>query len=266
MTMKIAFIGSVPDIEEVHALGTIEMALVHLFEKPKYAEYFRKQITHGREVILDNSIMELGSAVAGTKCLEVAEEFAPSFVVAPDSFNDRKGTIAATTDFLRLKSKKARTRILQTIGVAHGKNWKDWCDCFINHQLNGSIDMIGIPYGTTFEVPGLAYRNKDSKTLVMMDNRLAMTAWIAQNVRKPKPCHLLGASEPRELFWQKKHKFIYSHDSSSAYTTGYNAFVLGPSTGLGGREKFKMDFDLKAGPDAMATIKENAATILSWVK
>lgn len=265
--MKIAFIGSIADIEEVHRLGTIDMALTHLFmENKAYSDYFYRRSQNGKEWILDNSIMELGDALAGDTVLSVAKEFNPDIVVAPDSFNNKKETIARTTDFLRLKYKAGGLGHIKVMAVAHGKNWDDWKDCFITHNQNGQVDVVGIPYGTTFGIPGVAYRNPDSKTIRMMDNRLAMTSWIAQVFRnKSKPCHLLGASEPRELWWQKNHAFIYSHDSSSAYTTGIAGVELLPDLGLG-REKFKMDFSTAASPEQLALIKKNAATILAWVK
>lgn len=262
--MKVAFIGSIADIDSVHALGSIDMALTHLFlESKPYRDHF---IGRGnKEWILDNSIMELGDSMAADTVLSVAREYYPDIVVAPDSFNNKKETIARTTSFINMKHRLGGLAAIRVMGVAHGKDWDDWKDCFIAHQQNGQIGLVGIPYGTTFEIPGVLYRDKASKTAVMMDNRLAMTSWIAKNTRKPKPCHLLGASDPRELYWQKNHQFIYSHDSSSAYACGVNGLELVSDKYLG-REKFKMDFNFSANYDQLEMVKKNVSTILNWVK
>ena len=45
-----------------------DYALVHLFEKyPQYYDFFKKSLTRNREVLLDNSIFELGTAFDSDK-------------------------------------------------------------------------------------------------------------------------------------------------------------------------------------------------------
>ena len=49
--------------KHVQAVTSGDYALVHLFEEdPEYLQLFEEAVKSGREVILDNSIFELGEA------------------------------------------------------------------------------------------------------------------------------------------------------------------------------------------------------------
>lgn len=264
--MKIAFIGSLHDMERVHAKGDIELALTHLFEHASYRNYYRNIIDNQiRPVILDNSIVELGDALAGDQVLEVAREFTPDVIVAPDCFHDRKETIERTIKFCRDKYRIPELRRVKTMAVAHGKSWEQWQQCFTQHMQNENVDIIGLPFSTTWAVPGIDYTGM-TKTVTMMNNRLAMTAWISKSFRRPKPCHLLGANNPVELRTQRSYGFVESHDSSAAYSCARNELLLDFKDGLGAREKFKMDFSWTLSDPQFQMFLENVKTIRSWVK
>ena len=55
-------------LEESKQYNDYDYALVHLFEtQPEYLNFFKRSLAAGREVLLDNSIFELGKAFEPTK-------------------------------------------------------------------------------------------------------------------------------------------------------------------------------------------------------
>ena len=74
--IKIAHESPISIFPQVQSWTDYDYALVHLFEEsPEYLELFKKALAGGREVILDNSIFELGSAFDMEKFADWTADF-----------------------------------------------------------------------------------------------------------------------------------------------------------------------------------------------
>ena len=76
-------------------------ALVHLFEKyPQYYQHFRSSVLMNREVLLDNSIFELGKAFDGDEFVKWINKLEPSYYIVPDVLEDADATMHGFMDFV----------------------------------------------------------------------------------------------------------------------------------------------------------------------
>jgi len=76
-------------LEESITYNDYDYALVHLFEThPDYLKFFKRSIACGREVLLDNSIFELGKSFDSVKFAEYVKELRPTYYIVPDVLED----------------------------------------------------------------------------------------------------------------------------------------------------------------------------------
>ena len=77
-----------------------DYALVHLFDThPKYYNFFKSSLNLGREVMLDNSIFELGTAFDSEKFADYVRELKPTYYIIPDVLEECDATIASYYHF-----------------------------------------------------------------------------------------------------------------------------------------------------------------------
>ena len=99
--IKIAHEAPLDIFEEVQRFTDYDYALVHLLEEnPRYRDTFERAIKKGREVILDNSIFELGESFDPNKYRKYAEELNPTFYIVPDVLEDSVGTMSSWMKFI----------------------------------------------------------------------------------------------------------------------------------------------------------------------
>ncbi len=99
-----------------------DYALVHLFEThPEYYKFFKRSLAAGREVLLDNSISELGESFDPNKYRKDAEELNPTFYIVPDVLEDSAGTIRSWLQFLLNGTPEVDAL---KIGVVQGNSYK----------------------------------------------------------------------------------------------------------------------------------------------
>lgn len=126
----------------------ISMALTHLVEKyPGYAECFRKY--HGYK-ILDNSLIEVGSAMSLKRVLYAACLIDADEIILPDVFKDGPGTIKSvqeSLEFLATHAYKER----KLMAVCQGATRQEFIDCFYELNRMKEIDVIGIPKVTSIQ-------------------------------------------------------------------------------------------------------------------
>lgn len=128
-----------------HYTQSMHMFLTHLVEEyPFYAKFARK--VDGYK-ILDNSLIELGGSVDLQRVLDAAAHIDADEIILPDVFQNGPATINAV---------KASLEELLTIypdgkfpyklmGVAQGKDEKEWYECYQFLLNNPYIDVIGVP-------------------------------------------------------------------------------------------------------------------------
>ena len=87
-------------LEESKLYNDYDYALVHLFEThPEYYNFFKCSLAAGREVLLDNSIFELGESFDPKKYIKYITELNPTFYIVPDVLEDAQGTMSSWNKF-----------------------------------------------------------------------------------------------------------------------------------------------------------------------
>ena len=87
--MKISHETPISLLEYSTEFNDYDYALVHLFEEyTKYFDFFKKSISQGRTVILDNSIFELGKAFDSDRFAYWIQQLNPTEYIIPDSLEN----------------------------------------------------------------------------------------------------------------------------------------------------------------------------------
>ena len=116
--MKIAHEAPLSIFDKVQEVTDYDYALVHMFEENKaYFDVFVKALENGREVILDNSIFELGEAFDAKKYAWWVDVLRPTYYIIPDVLEDCDGTIRNFDSWMenyshRFRNVKTNTVIL----------------------------------------------------------------------------------------------------------------------------------------------------------
>ena len=188
-------------LEESKQYNDYEYALVHLFEThPEYLNFFKRSLAAGREVLLDNSIFELGKAFDPTKYIKYAAELDPSFLIVPDVLEDSAATISAWKKF-SLDYKLSDYTDAYKIGVVQGKSYQELVDCYKFMADNADYIAISFDYSWYNKI---AYSNRPGR-LGHLDRWCAGRTHLIQRLvddgiwDNTKPHHLLGASLAREF-------------------------------------------------------------------
>lgn len=221
----------------VQQLTDGDYALVHLFETNKeYFKAFKNAVESGRDVILDNSIFELGTAFDGDRYAYWVEELQPTWYIVPDCWKKPHETVKMFEEFVRDHPNLPGKRI----GVAQGKTIEDVAWCYkalepmcdmIAFNLDGSytseLPEIGIPYCVRMSV-GRFKLIRDLHTRGVINTK--------------KPHHLLGCGIPQEMLWYPRDAdWIRSVDTCNPVIHGmYNMLYDAKLPGMTSKLSVKM--------------------------
>lgn len=228
-------------LDESREYNDFDYALVHLFEThPEYYSFFKQSLLRGREVLLDNSIFELGHAFDPVKYANYVEELKPTYYIVPDVLEDSLATMAS---FHKFKLQYPDLPGL-TIGVVQGKTYKELVECY--KYMSSRADYIAISFDYSwYETVGYYERNIRPSTvateeeqtlareLIKQDEHREKLELLADGRRKfinmliedgiwnhNKPHHLLGNSLPQEMKHYKGISSIRSVDTSNPVVAG----------------------------------------------
>lgn len=253
--MKIGHESPISIFDEVQKLTDYDYALVHLFEEfPEYLQKFRDAVASGREVILDNSIFELGEAFDATKFAYWINELKPTWYIVPDALEDSYRTRANLLRWNRdwegnLPSKK--------IAVVQGKSYVELKECYEEIVRFGNVDMIAISFDYSYYREIFPHKNKLvswAMGRVLLLNRLLKDKVIRTDI----PHHLLGCGLPLEFAFYKDYDWIYSVDTSSPVVHGIQK-VAYSNTGLWKKSRHKL-FEMisdEVSESQLNLVKEN---------
>lgn len=187
-------------LEQSKSYNDYDYALVHLFEtQPEYFSFFKRSLAAGREVLLDNSIFELGESFDPEKYVKYINELNPTFFIVPDVLEDAKGTMSSWNKFFLNYGDDVKGKT--TIGVVQGKTYQEIVECY--KFMSDNADYIAISFDYSwYETVTCSNREGRQGTLERLAagrthliNRLIEDGiW---NNRKPH--HLLGAALAREF-------------------------------------------------------------------
>lgn len=215
-------------LEESKRFNDYDYCLVHLLDKePEYLSFFERSLAVGRQVILDNSLYELGKAFDSKKFAGWVTKLASCAVaknqltyVVPDVFNDGLQTAKSAKDFLNRYPNLPGKKMI----VPHGTNLNELITCY--KEIYSLADIIGIPFGSASYVtwfdtlsPGNTLTDEQKKTY----GRQLLLDMLYHGQLLKKPIHLLGCNLPTEFGHYKGapyEKYIDSLDTSSPVLHG----------------------------------------------
>lgn len=222
--MKISHEVPICLLEESRVFNDYDYALVHLFEEyPKYYDFFKKSLGMGREVILDNSIFELGVAFDFEKYRQWIQKLNPTYYIVPDSLEDSRQTIQNAEKWFEFHHPGySPGNVAKPIGVLQGKNYEElwWC---LRRFRDLNIDRIAISFDYSFYQEIFPHPNKLVSWCfgrVLLINKLIE---YCQNIELEIPkLHLLGCSSLLEfsLYSDETYSFIKSLDTSNPIVHG----------------------------------------------
>lgn len=224
---------------QVQELTDGDYALVHLFEEDRqYYDLFQEALRKGRDVILDNSVFELGEAFNADTFAYWVYALSPTWYVVPDVLEDADATIDRFFNFIKQYPDLPGKRI----GVVQGKNYDDLVRCY--KAIAPYCDKIGISFDCSWYVE---YAKSSTKCLQLATGRLKTLIQMDEQrvIDRCKPHHLLGVAVPQELAcygaFQRGGEFLWidSVDTSNPVVHGLAGISYGPS-GLKDKETRKL--------------------------
>ena len=225
-------------LDESRNYNDYDYALVHLFEKePEYYNFFKVSKTLGREVLLDNSIFELGHAFDAKKFAEYVLELEPTYYVVPDVLEDGYATIDKMEDW---NNKGLGYKGSGKIGVVQGKTYDEIVDCYNYMNKEADVDMIAISFDYSYYTQSVPHPNK---YVSWMLGRVKLLGDLLRDgvINQVKPHHLLGCGLPQEFQFYKHadYHWLYSLDTSNPVVHGIKGIEY-PSGGLWSKESQKL--------------------------
>lgn len=206
--------------QEVQRLTAGDYALVHLLKEDQdYYELFKQAIARKREVILDNSVFELGTAFDPDEFAKYINELKPTYYIVPDVLEDGPATTKRFFEFIN-KYPELPGKI---IGVAQGKTKEEFIECY--KAIEPYCDMVAISFDYSWFADMV---KNDNKWVQMCEGRqkLLLELDYAGIINRDKPHHLLGIALPQEvkLYGMLQHvgqfNWIYSIDTSNPVVHG----------------------------------------------
>ena len=216
MAVKIAHEAPKSIFKKVQERTDYDYALVHLLEDPEYLKLFEDAINEGREVILDNSIFELGSAFDMHKFHSWVKRLKPTWYIVPDVLESAEGTIRSMSKWNSTYSPNSKK-----IGVVQGKNYEEIVDCYKYMNNTANVNMIAISFDYSFYQDLVPHPNK---FVSWMLGRVTLLGRMLKDgvINTNKKHHLLGVALPQEGMFYKEagYDWIYSMDTSNPVVHG----------------------------------------------
>lgn len=139
--IKVAHEAPLSIFSKIQSVTDYDYALVHLFEESdEYYNNFVKAREDGREIILDNSIFELGTSFDPDRFAYWANKLSPTWYIVPDALEEKDRTISQFIDF----TTKYMDLPGKSIGVVQGKSYEEVVECY--KFMSDNADMIAISF------------------------------------------------------------------------------------------------------------------------
>lgn len=223
-------------IKEVSAMIDYEYCLVHLYDSiPAYADFYKKSKLNNREVLLDNSIFELGKAFEADKFVKIVEELQPTYYIVPDVLEDGYATCESFHNF----NKEYKSVTGLKIGAIQGKCYDEIVDCY--KYMSDNADYIAISFDFSYYVGTGRGSTKlerwcDGRKR-LINNLIDDSIWNWN-----KPHHLLGCSLSKEFRYYVDENIynIRSIDTSNPIVAGIKGMRYSGDLGLNDKPSVKL--------------------------
>ena len=211
-----------------------DYALVHLFEThPDYYQFFKDSVSKGREVLLDNSIFELGESFNSDKFAKYAKELKPSYYIVPDVLEDGYATIKSYHNFVNKYPDLPGLKI----GAIQGKTYDEIVDCY--NYMSENADYIAISFDFSYYIVSGKGKTKLER---WCDGRRRLISQLKDDgIWNPyKPHHLLGCSLAKEFKNYEGDSSIRSVDTSNPVVAGIKELRYTGNLGLNEKPSIKL--------------------------
>ena len=248
--IKISHESPLSMLEISRTYNDYDYALVHLFEThPDYFDFFKKSLSYGRTVLLDNSIFELGHAFDSNKYINWINKLEPTEYIIPDTLENCDTTISQAKNWMTTSVYSCQVNS-KIIGVIQGCSYGELVKCYTALDSMG-VEKIAISFDYSYYKSVFPHPNEwvsYAMGRVMTLNRLLSDGVI--NTKKPH--HLLGCAHPREYSFYNIPAFswIESLDTSSPIVHGIKKVGYGDLFASWTKEKTKLVDLLDCVPDA----------------
>ena len=196
MKMLVSHESPIELFEESLEYNDYQYCLVHLMEEDEeYREWFLTvNKRFGADVLLDNSIFELGKSFDPKKYAYWLKEINPNYYIIPDVLEESRGTMLQWEEWKR-HYQPSKNKSLK-IGVVQGKTWQDLVDCY--RFMSEEADYIAISFDYSY------YQSTGSGRTKLERMCSGRQRFIQDLVDRGywdwnKPHHLLGCSLAREF-------------------------------------------------------------------
>lgn len=233
--IKIAHECPISIFSEIQKITDYDYALVHLFEElPEYYLLFKNSLSKGREVILDNSIFELGESFDVKRFAYWVETLQPTAYIIPDVLEDCEGTIQKLIHWNEQYSQLPGLKV----GVVQGKTYDELVRCY--QYVDKYCDIIAISFDYSYYERSSLLESKLGSWMLgrqsFLDNLIN-----DQYINYSKSHHLLGTALPQEFvhYRDDRYSFIKSLDTSNPVVHGLKN-IRYQSYGLKDKVKVKL--------------------------
>ena len=249
--IKISHESPLSMLEVSRTYNDYDYGLVHLFENhPEYFQFFKNSLSHGRTVLLDNSIFELGHAFDADKYLEWINRLNPTEYIIPDTLENCDATIKQARDWMTQNMLRGPVTNSKIIGVIQGTTYGELVKCYTALDTMG-VDKIAISFDYSYYQSAFSCQNV--WVSYAMGRVLTLNKMLKDGViNTDKPHHLLGCAHPREYSFYNSPEFnwIESLDTSSPIVHGIKKVGYGDLFAGWTKEKTKLVDLLDCVPDA----------------
>lgn len=230
-------------LEKSKEFNSFEYCLIHLlYQYPDYKQfYINSRKLYDREVLLDNSIFELGKAFDSKEFTKSALEIQPNMFIVPDVLENGYQTVNSWKEFKLAGYYGELKSAFQTkaIGVVQGNSWNDLLYCY--NYMSDHADMLAISFDYSYyQVTGEG--NTELERMKSGRQRF-ITQLIDRGVWNwNKPHHCLGSSLPQEFNYYTLHNIynIKSVDTSNPVVHGLHNIKYNGTFGLDTKIKTKL--------------------------
>lgn len=145
--MKFCSILPLKNIDVMFGQSTV-MLLAHLSQN--HPEYSQMAADYSGYKIMDNSIVELGSAFSMEQLIKEADKCKADEIILPDVFDNGPETIESTKRSVQWLKDHNLIGKYKLMAVCHGKTLDEFKNTFYWLKLIPEIDVIGLPKILTY--------------------------------------------------------------------------------------------------------------------
>jgi hypothetical protein len=233
MLMKVSHESPVSILELSKSYNDFDYCLVHLLDQyPEYKEYYKSaRAAYDREVLLDNSIFELGKSFDPESFYKAALDMQPNMFIVPDVLEDSRETIQSFKRFTNNMYNLKDSFLCRAIGAVQGKNWQELTECY--KFITDQADMIAISFDFSYyNVTGQGWHHLErwcSGRQRFISDLINSGIW-----RWDKPHHLLGCSLAKEFrfYVDRNIHNIVSCDTSNPIVAAIHGLKYDADYGL----------------------------------